>query len=245
MKLFYLTILPFLLSFLVDQDESVKNNCKNGYYILGKSKLKHDPQQEWTHADLKIHIQEPRIQSPERYSKITLNNKGNSFEIERDSEDGKIKRKIDEHGNFQAWLNEGIAPLEIVEKYGLNKERSEGYWNFYKTMYGLPMSITEDFYLKIDSAAITNFDDKEVYRINVELKDELFSKHWALLISTKNYELVGLEIEFPDKPEKNELIQFEGVFTSGGLNIPRIRHWYSKEQMEYLGSDIIVKEVKE
>lgn len=242
MKLIYLLFLPFLLSGTIEPEER-QAWCKNSLHILEQSKLRHDPQREWEKLALSLHIQEPRIQTPERYSKIKINNREEMFEIERTREEGRMKSMVDKNGNFSTLLNDEVAPEAIISKYGLNKERNMMYWSFYKTMIGLPMSLTEDSYLKLDTAEVVRFEAITVYRIDLELKESIIRKNWSLMISPDTYELLAIELKSDNPAEDSEVIKFEGEFATGGMRIPRIRHWYSKESATYLGSDIIVKEL--
>lgn len=246
MKLLQLLFIPVLLSFAIIQPETEpKQGCKNSQYILKQSQLKHDPDQHWAKAELNLHIQEPRVQNPGRYSKVKLNNGRNAFEFERNREEGAITCVIDENGSFSAML-EGASemPKDIVEKYGLNKDRIDGYWKFYQLMYGLPMSMNTDFYERMDTATTVQWQGKEAYKIDVELKEPMISKNWSLLISTADYRMLGIELNSPDSPDGGEYLVFDGEMTSNGLTIPRIRHWYGKNSGEYLGSDIIMKEIE-
>ena len=246
MKLIFL--LFFSLSFVINSSFFPKENdrCRNSYHLLEQAKLRHDSHNNWKNTELRFHIQEPRIANPYRYSKIKLDNKSNAFEIERNRSDGTEKRIINEKGEFHALFNESEdIPLEIIDKYGLNKERSFGYKNFYATMYGLPMSITENIYENLDTAEFIKFDGKEAYEIKMTLKENMISKYWSIYLDANDYTILGLEFSFPNDPAKDEILKFEGEVSVNGIIIPRIRNWYSKNSNEYLGSDIIVKEIEE
>jgi hypothetical protein len=112
-------------------------------------------------------------------------------------------------------------------------------------MYGLPMSITDALYERIEPARSIQYRGKDAYRIDLELKEALISKHWSLIISTDDFELLALTLNDPEDEQKGELIEFDGEIVSNDMTIPRIRHWYDKGTREYLGSDIIVNEIRE
>jgi len=232
------------LSTLAPHSDTPPTPCKNSQYILAQSQLKYDANQQWSESELRLHIQEPRINNPQRYSRIVLNNASSYFEIERDRNEGAIKRIIDERGTLRVLLNdsESIAPA-IKEKYGLNQERSEGYRNFYQKMYGLPMSVTDDFYDEIAPAEPVTFEGEEAYRISLELKQEMISRYWRMIVSTEDYTLLAVEFYHPENPEEGEIIKFEDVVQVDGITLPRMRHWYEKQTNKYLGSDIIVEEL--
>ena len=78
-----------------------------------------------------------------------------------------------------------------------------------------------------------------VFKVEIELKEPLFSKNWNVYFSQENYKIVGLEMVFPDNPEKGERLVFEDELKYKNIIIPRIRHWRELNN-EYSGSDIIL-----
>ena len=222
------------------------NYCKNSIYILNQAKKEYDANNKWKKLEMKVHIQEPRVGNPKRNTKIWFNNSSNYFEMEREREEGLIKRVITSNGESKIYLNgQSNVPENLKEKYGLNLERSKGFQNFYKVLNGIPMSITDDFWNKIEPAQKIEYEGKEAYGIRINLKDEMISKHWTLIISAESFKVLALEFNYPDTPDKEEeVIKFDGEYEVGGMKVPRIRHWYIKDTDEYLGTDIIVEEVK-
>jgi hypothetical protein len=71
----------------------------------------------------------------------------------------------------------------------------------------------------------------------------MISKHWRVLIAVDNFQVLGLELFHPDDPTQGEILTFDDLVEVDGIQMPRIRHWYDMEA-QYLGSDIIVKEIK-
>lgn len=219
--------------------------CKNSEYILSKANKVYDANNQWQHSAINIHIQEPRVGNPQRYTKLLLNNASNYFEMERQKDIGTIKRIVNEHEKSEILVNgKSDISTEIKEKYALNLERTLKSKNFYKILYGVPMSITNELWDNIEPAQQIVFEGKEAYKIAIELKETLISKHWALLISKENYELLAIEFNHPEQPEnEGEIIKFNGEYEINGMKIPRIRNWYAKGTNEYLGTDIIVTEL--
>ena len=236
LSLFFMSMLPV---------ESDFNKCKNSEYILNQSKKKHDSKSHWNQSEINFHIQEPRVGNPQRFSKIKLNNATDYFEIERNRAEGLEKRTINEQGKCTFSLNGSEEiPEEIQEKYGINKESTEFRKIFYQTLYGLPMSLTDDMIVEMKPAESIVYEDRDAYRVNIELKNSIISKHWGLLISTKDFKLLALEFNHPDDPDSvGEIIKFEGLVKVKGMELPRIRHWYEQGSDEYLGSDIIVEQI--
>jgi|GEM_PF-1656660 len=219
-------------------------NCKNSVYILDQVKEKYDSQQVWGTSELKIHIQEPRVSNPQRYTKLNLKNSNDYFEMERFREDGIVKRILTGNGESRIFLNgESELSKTIVEQYRLNVERTKGHKKFYQLMYGLPMSLSNDLWEQIEPARKVTYAGREAYAVALELKDEMISKHWTLLIDVENYNLLTIEFNHPEDPDKEEeVLTFEGEFEINGMKIPRIRNWYIKGTHEYLGTDVIVEQ---
>ena len=109
-------------------------------------------------------------------------------------------------------------------------------------MYGLPMSLSNSIEKIIETSEKT-FSKEDCYKIEIELKENIITKYWNIYISKSNKKLVGIEIIFPDNPNKGDRLYFEGIIDINGMKIPRIRHWHELKNDDYSGSDIIIKEL--
>ncbi len=216
----------------------------SGKEIIAKSIKVHDPNQKWSGIKISIHIQEPRISDPFRYSTVKLNIENGEFELQRNRDDHISTHVVDSTGNAKVLLDgqEKITD-SLVKKYKLSAERNKGYRNFYNMMYGLPMALENSITKYLGNTKEVVFNEQECYKISVELKEPLFSKYWHIFVSKKTFECKGVEITFPDDASKGERLYFEGEFFINGIKIPRIRHWYEYSDDQYSGSDIIVKEL--
>ncbi len=239
----YLYVIIFLIGTFHANDLRLAYECQNSTYILEQSKKQHDPEDAWPAAAISLHIQEPRHQTPQRFSKLRLDNRTGAFSLIREYETGTIERIIDEKGNAEILLN-GSPDIseELRNEYRLNSENNFGYRSFYQTINGLPMSLTANKWQNISDAQTMNFDGREVYIIQLELKEPMISKYWTLMVATDNYNLVALRFRHEDSvDQEDELIKFDGDYRLGSMTIPRFRHWYLFDSREYLGSDVILK----
>ncbi|WP_350291486.1 DUF6503 family protein [uncultured Croceitalea sp.] len=143
----------FLLILATVSWQGNTGNCKNSIYILNQVKEKYDASSNWKNSEIKIHIQEPRVGNPERYTKLFLNNTTDYFEMERTKDVGVIKRILNVNEKSEVFVD-GKSDLtsEIKEKYALNVEKTKEHKNFYKTLYAVPMSITDKVWNTIDPA---------------------------------------------------------------------------------------------
>ena len=214
--------------------------------ILKKSQSIHDPNGEWDKLQWAVHIQEPRIGNPARYSKVRLNNANGAFELIRNREQHISKHVIDEKGEAKIYLDDSEEIADsLVEKFRLKPKRNAGYRDFYQLMYGLPMSLGEEIIVKMGEAELKDFNGMECYKIPIELKEAMFSKNWLVYIAKDSFKLKGVEVVFPEDESKGERLYFEGEVNLQGVRIPRIRHWHEYASDDYSGSDIVLKELGE
>ncbi|MET2983967.1 DUF6503 family protein [Aureibaculum conchae] len=215
----------------------------DGLQILNESITAHDSSGTWNRASLNLHIQEPRVSNPYRYSILKLDNSKNTFELSRNRDEYVSKHCIESNGNSFTLLD-GKKEIDtsLIKKYRLEPQRNIGYKNFYQLMYGLPMSLN-NYMEKIVSTTEVVFNKEQCYKIEVELKEPMISKYWTIYISKTNNRIIGIEIVFPDKPNEGERLYFEGIINIDGIKIPRIRHWHELKNDTYSGSDIVIKEL--
>lgn len=220
-----------------------ENSCRDSEYIIEQSKKQYDPKDVWTTSALYLHIQEPRPQTPHRYSILNLDNSSGAFQLTREYDIGVIEYLIDDKGNAEIRLNGSPEISEEHRKeYRLQDERIFSYRAFYQTINGLPMSLSPEIWLSISEPKIVRFEGSDVYRIDLELKEPIISKYWTVMISVDDYVLTGLQFRHEDNAAKeDELILFEGQYSVGTMTLHRFRHWYLFDSRTYLGSDILLK----
>ncbi|WP_438422404.1 DUF6503 family protein [Aquimarina macrocephali] len=240
-KLYYILILSVCISLSCNSQKDLKQLDTQA--ILQKSIKTYDPDNHWSITNLKIHIQEPRISNPHRYSILKMDNKDNSFELTRNRGQHISTHIIDEKGISRTLLDGEINTDSIqIKKYRLQPERNLSYQKFYQHLIGLPMSLDNATVDTFGKTSKTIFNDTDSYKIELVLKEVIFSKYWNIYISQEDYTLLGIEIVFPDDPTKGERLYFSGNIVIDGVTIPRIRHWHEYDTDAYSGSDIIVKE---
>lgn len=224
-----------------------KDTVLSGKDIIAKSIQKHDPKNQWSSLNIHIRTQEPRINFPTRYSIVKLNNETGAFSLKRDRENSVSTHIIDDKGNPITYLDNNITTdTTLIKNYRLDPNRNFTYRRYYQSFTGLPMSLNIKKFEILDSisnATETIFNNIASYKVSVELNKAMFSKLMNLYFSKKDYTLIGVEMVSSESPDKGERLYFEGSFTIGDVTIPRYKHWHDFSG-EYLGSDIIVKELK-
>jgi hypothetical protein len=216
----------------------------SGEDIITKSIQKHDPKNKWSTTEFNIRTQEPRVQNPSRYSIVKLNNRTGAFSLHRNRDHFVSNHLIDSTGNAITFLDGNrITDSLLIKKYRLDPSRNFGYRRYYQSLMGLPMSLHVE---KLDSIGVVSevlFNNIECYKVPVILTKPMFAKHWNLFFSRNDFSMIGLEMVFPNDPNKGERLFFEGNITLKGITFPRYKHWHELSG-EYAGSDIIVKELK-
>lgn len=221
-----------------------QKKIESGYTILQKSIQAHDPGNKWSTTNLHVHIQEPRLSNPHRYSIIRMNNKEHSFELSRSRGQYISKHFIDKEGISTTLLDNAIiTDSTLVRRYRLQPERNFNYQKFYQQLLGLPMSLNHATIDSLGTVSKEVFNKTDSYKIALILKEAVFSKYWNVYISQDEYTILGIEIRFPEDTSKGERLYFTGVIHINGIKIPRIRHWYEYSDHTYSGSDIIVKTI--
>lgn len=176
----------------------------DGSQILSKSIIVHDPSDIWNKTQINLHIQEPRISNPSRYSIIKLNNSTGTFELIRNRGKHISKHITDSSGNDIVLLDEKMEiDTGLLKKYRLNASRNPAYKKFYQLMYGLPMSLSNSTE-RIVNTSVDAFNNEECFKLQLELKEEIISKNWNVFISKSDMSFLGIEIIFPDDPTKGD-----------------------------------------
>ncbi len=241
-SIYYLLLFWPLLTVFNDTDD--KTNCKNSAYILEQSYAFHDPSGAWNNWQVNMHIQEPRIQNPQRYSMVNLNKADNSFNLIRNRDENISEHKIDKNGEATVLFNNSTdIPASMIDKYRLDPSRNISYKDFYETMYGLPMSLKGRI-ASMNPAETIIKDNQEIYVIDVKLNKPMFTDHWKIAINKTSFQIEGVQLINDQAPEKGEILEFEELVELDGIKVPRIRHWYEPNGKAYQGSDIIVKRIE-
>lgn len=215
----------------------------DGQLILEKTILEHDPLHQWDKTKLHIHVQEPRVSNPHRYSILNLDNSNTTFRLARNRDQYLSEHSINRDGNSFVLLD-GKAEIDsvLIAKYRLDATRNFGYRNFYRLLYGLPMSLSTTL-KKVINTSESVFNKEDCYKIQIELKEPVISKSWNLYVSKSTMRIRGIEILVPEKASGGERLYFDELVIINGIKIPRIRHWHELNNDMYSGSDIIIQEI--
>lgn len=235
----------FILLFIISLASCTTSEKQlTGEELLEKSTLHHDPKGQWNSSEFTLRIQEPRLQNPERFSLIYMNNKNGAFKLLRNRGEKIASYGMNDEGNITVLLdNKYVEDSLAIKKYMLQPERVSVYKNSYHTMLGLPMSLSKDLISKIGAVSKTTFNGVDAYKINIDLKKKVFSNYWNIYISSSDFTLLGVDFVDLNDPKNGERLYFEKSIQIGSITIPRMKHWYDLNET-YLGSDVIVYEIE-
>jgi len=231
-------LLSFLLfSFLLLPQDQEKSLCKNGEYILKRSKAFHDPAGEWDMANLELELREPRIQGAGRFSNVSLDNTTNAFSMERNRGAHTSLHLINAQGEASTLLdNEVVSDTAKIKEFFLQPERNTNYRRYYQFFYGLPMNLTKD-YATLKKVGEQELNGQKLISIDFELKQSMIAKTWRVFFSPDDYRVAGVQT-MDEAP--GEYLIFNGEAKLGNITVPRFRHWYDSKDHTYLGSDILI-----
>ncbi|MEJ2003532.1 MAG: DUF6503 family protein [Cyclobacteriaceae bacterium] len=217
------------------------HNHSNTLRALKSSSAYHDPAGKWAETVLNFHIEEPRVGNPTRYSEIFLNIADGTFSLVRNREDHLTTYSMDANNNPLVLLdgNEQFDE-EQRARYRLFPDRVKGYRDFYRVLYGLPMSLDYTLIRKIEDMREAEFQGEDMLMIGITWFDPVVKAYWKIYLEKDTFQVRGVELTDKNNPDSGERIIFEDLVEFKGLMIPRMHHWYSISENAYLGSDIIM-----
>jgi len=233
----------WFLPSLSAQEEGIK--ALDAREVLQKSIAWHDPEGNWDKVQMKLHIQEPRLNNPDRRSIIMLDNATGAFRLERNRKDHITTHIITDDGVAVTLLDDAeIKDPLVIKEYRLEPNRNGLYRKFYSSLVGLPMSLTDEKIVQYGGVTNEFFNETNSLKVPLVLNDGVFSNHWNLYIAQDDYRLSGVEMYFPDDAAKGERLYFDQIIIVEAMRLPRMRHWHGISDDSYSGSDIIVKQIE-
>ena len=208
--------------------------------ILRRSLQFHDPAEAWGQQNLRFVIDEPRVGFPERQSTVVLGMADDYFEIIREYEGVPVVRHLRQDSCYSTVAGQPVsrADTATVARYGLQCERTDGFRRFYQLLNGMPMSLFSPDVSLDEMVAEATVGETPCYRITARLNQEVISEEWFFYFDQRDYRLQGYGYASQDA---GEYLRIDGIVEVGQMRLPRMRHWYSRADSTYLGSDILVE----
>lgn len=231
----------FLFSLLICYCGTAIGQNLTGSELLEKSISFHDPNGQWTTFNTVLNITMKTPNAPDRLSKITLNLPQHFFQVVAKKE-GILTEYTINKGKCSIALN-GKTELsnEELEANNLSCDRASMYKNYYTYLYGLPMKLKDVGTIIHDKVETKIFKGKTYLRLKVTYDEAVGSDTWYFYFDPKSYAMEVYQFFHDETKNDGEYILLSGIETIGGINMPKVRAWYTNKENNYLGTDSLKK----
>jgi hypothetical protein len=208
--------------------------------VLRRSLQFHDPSEAWGKGSLKFVMDEPRIGFAERQSTVVLGMADGQFELERVYDGVLVKRYVQGDSCYSTVDGERVSQADTatIALYRLECERTQNFQRFYRLLNGMPMSLFSPDVSLDEAVTAVVFDEIPCYRLSARLNQSVISEEWFFYFDQRDGRLRGYGYANQDA---GEFLRLDGVVDIAGMQLPRMRHWYSRTDSTYLGSDLMVE----
>ena len=207
--------------------------------LLNRAIEFHDPNDHWNDLKAILNITLEMPDKAGRFSKITIDNRGDYFKLEEKTENSVIVREINK-GNCLFTLNgKSEFTEEEISQHKLVCDRSTMMRNYYTYLYGLPMKLKDDGTIIHPEVLNRNFKGVDYLVLKVTYDKEVGNDTWYFYFNPKNY---AMEVyQFFHKEDKNdgEYILLSELMDIEGIKMPKIRKWYVNKDNSFLGADVL------
>lgn len=208
--------------------------------IIKRSIVYHDPTNQLSDQKATFHFTETRPNGADRKSKISLYPKKEQFEMSRQSNGVTVITK-GKKGSYTYTLDGKSPNEEEIEKYRLNKSRSQSMQNYYHYLWYMPMKLNDPGTIIADEATIKDFFGKQALEIKVTYDPSVGSDIWYFYFDPTSYALIGYRFYHDEAANDGEYIILEGETQYKNVRIPKSRTWYTHKEDKLLGTDILTK----
>jgi len=239
--IYFFIVISFLESCKHKEDAPVNTaHNLNAREVLDGSIAFHDPKDRFKSTRFDIHLQEPRIQNPYRFSKLTIDNGNKTFKLLRNRGDRIVEYSKNIGGNLQVLMDGKVErDTSMVRKFKLDTNYLNGYNNYYNMIIGLPMSLKANM-KDMKRAENVEFNGRDCYKLEALLNKSIISKKWVVYFDQYDFSVQGLEIVDEEEPNKGEKIVFQSLIEIDSIKYPKMRHWSDRQTNDYLATDILL-----
>ena len=212
----------------------------DGNELLDKMLAYHDPYNSWDKLSSTVQYHEYRPDNTMRKSLVHFNNAGNSFKMERASDQLVITRGT--VGDSCYVLVNGSPKIEaqVDSTLNLDCQRSLLYRDYYVYMQGLPMKLRDYGTIIENQVDMVTFLGSRYYKLKVSYDEMVGSDVWYFYVNPETYAIQAYQFYHDESKGDGEYIVLEGIIEHQGMIWPRERTWYTNIDDQYLGKDVIV-----
>lgn len=209
--------------------------------VLDKSIAYHDPKGVWETGKFKLNLKESRPNGTFRETKITLNNRQQSFLLSQKREGRMIYRYVKGDQCENKLDGKTDFTPEEAKQFRLDCSYSPRMKDYYTYLYGLPMKL-RDPGTKLDEEVKTvTFDDRQLLQLRVTYDEAVGKDIWYFYFDPTTFALSGYRFYHDESKNDGEYILISGEQKVGPLRLPKSRKWFTHQDEKFLGTDELVK----
>lgn len=209
--------------------------------VLEKSIAYHDPKGLWETGKFKLKLKESRPNGTFRETKITLDNRQQSFLLSQKREGRTIHRfvqgdqcenKLDGQTNFTP---------EEAKQFRLDCSYSSRMKDYYSYLYGLPMKLHDPGTYLDEEVKTVEFDGRQLLQLKVTYDPKVGKDIWYFYFDPNTFALSGYRFYHDETKNDGEYILLSGEQKVGPLLLPKTRKWHTHQDEKFLGTDELMK----
>lgn len=230
-----------LFSLLICFCSTVISQNLTGSELLEKSIRFHDPNGQWATFNTVLNINMKTPNAPDRLSKITINLPQHFFQVIATKERITTEYTINK-GKCSIALN-GKTELtnEELKANNLSCERANMYKNYYTYLYGLPMKLKDPGTIIHEKVEKKTFKGKTYLKLKVTYNKAVGSDIWYFYFDPKTFAMEVYQFFHDEAKNDGEYILLSDIEKINGINMPKVRAWYTNKENTYLGTDTLKK----
>ena len=212
-----------------------------GPELVARSAAYHDPDGAWPSFRHTLLLRQERPDGSARRTPIRLEVPTGHFRYEEETEDGQLRKGVDEEGCF-ASINGDEPTPEQAESYRLGCPQIERNRNYYLYLWGLPMKLSDPGTHISEAITRDTFDDRPTLSVRVTYDESVGSDIWYFHFDPSDYRMVGYRFYHDEEAGDGEYILLREEREVMGMRIPAVRRWFTNADSTYLGTDTLVED---
>ncbi|MEM8962613.1 MAG: DUF885 family protein, partial [Acidobacteriota bacterium] len=215
--------------------------------VLSRSIAFHDPDGHWPTADLRMVLAEIRPRGQDRHTVIELG--PDRFVLDTDRGEHRARGVLTT--DACDWTLDGSSEIsaEDRESMRLTCDRLKWMRNYYRYVWGLPMTLRDPGTVIDPEVGIETFGGRPVWTLRTTYPQPLPDQPdrietWIFYIDRLDYQLVGCRFFREGPTTDGEVLTFADLADADGLRLHKTHEWYYNHNHQYLGGDTITEIVR-
>lgn len=206
--------------------------------LIERSIRYHDPDGEWSSAEIALRIMESRPGGVARTVELRMAPGRGMVSVSRETAAGDAAFEV-VGDSIRSRFMDGEAGLdeEALAAHGLDPERVLWLRNYYLYVWGLPMKLRDPGTFVAPEPEPGSYDGQEALRVRVTYDPQVGGDTWYFYFDPESARLIGYRFYHDESANDGEYIHLSGEIGSGGLRLPAKREWFKHQGDEFLGED--------